>query len=347
MRTLTLRSSAIRPTEREAVKMRVPEPLYDRGQHLPSKGQKVVLPRRHILRCYYYAKSARGKWVSAERAISGSRWNWYMCRGRTTPKVKPPEVQKIQVSDGKMKEIEVKKGKKRALEKEMENGTNAQAEMRSARTRVATTEAGTADGTPHSFLFRNPTTRTDTNLFSSFIFRSPGTHVGNPDNGTAGTTTNRTAFSRNRAPPSTMGSGSEAEGTEVIIGTLAKSSVVVMPRTIGLRLLGAESCSSESSGTNARMRDSPAAGFKTATRNSATRTASADTKIEFFAGANRTKANGDADGAVDGGIVRGEWSTSNGPGTITGNPGKGVGYIGSWRKKEFQLKVTNACAEPE
>ena len=359
MRTLTLRSGAIRPTEREAVRMRVPEPLYDKGRHMPSSVQKVVLPRRHILRCSDYAKCVRGKWISAERAISGSRWNWYMCRGRTSPKAKPPEVQKTQFSEGTMKEIEVKKGKKRALEKEMETH-DANTETRPARTRTVTVGQGTVGGASYSFSFGNSTTQPfGSNLLSSSIISSsPGTRVGNPDNGTAGTTANPAPDSWNRIPAPARVNGSEAEGTA--ISPMAQTKIgaaELMPR---LPLSGAKSHSFETGG---RTGDSRVLDSGAVIAAGAARTASENENLAFYVDVGRTdgagvgradagKVDGASDGkagrTIDGGAVRIEWTASNGATAIAGNPNrKEVGYISSWRKREFQLKVTNACAEPE
>lgn len=114
MTTLSYRSSAAaRLLEREAAKPRIPGPLVD--MHSPAqmgrKLQKAYLSGRSFLRGFYYAKKARGSWVSAERAITGMRWNWYLVHGKTIPRSKRDEEHTTKVSQGLLKEMKGMEGK--------------------------------------------------------------------------------------------------------------------------------------------------------------------------------------------------------------------------------------------
>ena len=60
----------------------------------PVTFRKVLGPyllRRSRLRCFYYAKSARGKGHRVDRVLRGMRWNYYMYYGKGTPKANPLE----------------------------------------------------------------------------------------------------------------------------------------------------------------------------------------------------------------------------------------------------------------
>ena len=60
----------------------------------PVTFRKVLGPyllRRSRLRCFYYAKQARGRWHRVDRVLRGMRWNYYMYYGKGTPKGNPLE----------------------------------------------------------------------------------------------------------------------------------------------------------------------------------------------------------------------------------------------------------------
>ncbi|NYZ73672.1 hypothetical protein H0O00_00860 [Candidatus Micrarchaeota archaeon] len=79
MKTLTCKKE---PTyiKRETIKVAVP--LVEHIHHERKPIQRVFLNRRSPWRRYYYAKRGRGKNGMAERAISGSGWNWYRTHGK-------------------------------------------------------------------------------------------------------------------------------------------------------------------------------------------------------------------------------------------------------------------------
>ncbi|HSB47230.1 MAG TPA: hypothetical protein VLD37_04385 [Candidatus Bilamarchaeum sp.] len=89
---------------------REPEELPKFGNAL--RGQQTYLSSKSPLRCYYYNKQVRGRWSSAERSITGMRWNAYLVSGKTLPKLEPLAPQKMQVVKGIMREIEAGKEKK-------------------------------------------------------------------------------------------------------------------------------------------------------------------------------------------------------------------------------------------
>ena len=64
-----------------------PTPRLHHGRYL--KKQRTYLRRRHPLRCFYYAKHAKGRGKRVETILMGMKWNYYLRYGKTIPKIKP------------------------------------------------------------------------------------------------------------------------------------------------------------------------------------------------------------------------------------------------------------------
>lgn len=111
MTTLTYRNS-VKPGGREALKPRVPEPRLERGYgRFGCKVRKVYLSGRSMHRGYYYAKSVRGKWNRADQVVCGMRFSWYMTYG-SLPQFKRHEEHASPVSSGILNTVETKKEEK-------------------------------------------------------------------------------------------------------------------------------------------------------------------------------------------------------------------------------------------
>lgn len=79
----------------------------------PLKFRKVLGPylsRKSRLRCYYYAKTARGKWHRAGRIMHGMGWNYYLSYGKATPRISPLKKPKLPpIVNGIMKEYKIRR----------------------------------------------------------------------------------------------------------------------------------------------------------------------------------------------------------------------------------------------
>jgi len=339
MAALTFRNSAIRPMEGEAVRMRVPEPLCE-TQPRVFKGPKVALSRRHILRGYYYAKSARGKWMSAERAMCGSRWNWYMCRGRTTPKFKPPETHTSPFSTGLLKTVETKKEKKHIAGRP---GTTDDVSLHlpaAPRLRISckenrdtgTNAATCANGTLSLF---SDVTVVPGGVGDARV--SSGLKInGSNETGNANATTSPLAavsVKMEKMPacalPVTQTVRQISQQSDWKISPAKDNTTIFPSRTFQMKVEGAQMPSGN------MPVGAMAVSFGTAPVSRGAAAVSLDAVLlSPDAAANEPALRQGAVGAQ---------SVS-----ISGIPlQKEVGYLSSYRKKEFQLKVTNATAEPE
>lgn len=56
------------------------------------KTPQVYILGRSPLKGFYYTKGARGKWHTASRVTSGTKWNHYLCSGKAIPKGTKPEI---------------------------------------------------------------------------------------------------------------------------------------------------------------------------------------------------------------------------------------------------------------
>jgi hypothetical protein len=53
---------------------------------------RAYISGRSPLRAFYYTKTARGRWHTADRVTRGTKWNAYLCSGTAIPKGTMPEI---------------------------------------------------------------------------------------------------------------------------------------------------------------------------------------------------------------------------------------------------------------
>lgn len=113
MRTLSLKTTAMRPEERRTQsKPCLVDALQNRPAHVFGQHQnripKAFLSSRSLHGRYYYTKmrTARGRGArDAYAAACGMRWNFYLSSGKHTPHFAPHEHHTVAIASGLMSEM--------------------------------------------------------------------------------------------------------------------------------------------------------------------------------------------------------------------------------------------------